>query len=243
MTGIVMMTSDVGEYDKRMVLLTRERGKITAFAHGVKRSKSMLSGGCRIFTFGTFELFEGKDAYKVIRIEVNKSFDEISQNMENMCYGSYFLELANYYSVENVESTQMLKLIYASLRALLNEKISNRLVRCIYETKVLEINGEYPEMFRCVMCGEKEAVHFSAKHSGLVCNGCMKRTGDAALLDTSTIYAFQYIIASEIEKLYTFVVNENVLKEMEFVLRRYYLLNVNREFKSLEILRTMVPDN
>lgn len=240
LTGVVIKTSDVGEYDKRLVILTRERGRITAFAHGVKRAKSMLSGGSRIFTFATFELYEGKEAYKLVKIDVNKSFDEISDDIENMCYGSYFLELTEYYSSENIESTELVKLIYSSLKALLNENINNRLVKCIFEMKMLQINGEYPQMFQCVSCGNDDSKYFSALHSGLVCSKCMGKFGDAVELNTSTIYSFQYIITAAIEKLFTFIVNEEVLAEMEFIMKRYYLLHVNREFKSLEILNSIL---
>ena len=240
LTGMVIKVSDVSEYDKRLVILTKERGKIVAFAKGAKRPKSTLMAGTRLFAFGEFTLYEGKDSYSLNKVDIENFFTDISNDVDAMCYGCYFLEFADYYSRENVESTETLKLLYQTLRAVLNEKIPNRLIKCIFELKMLAINGEYPNVFECVLCKSKEVKSFSALKSGTICNNCINQISDSVEIETSTVYTMQFIISTSIEKLYTFLVKENVLNEFEFILRRYLNLQIEKEFNSLKILNTIL---
>lgn len=145
-TGMVLMTAPVGEYDRRLVILTRGRGKITAFARGVRRPGNQLMAAAAPFVFGKFLLHEGRDAYTLAGAEVENYFREIAGDMEAACYGSYFLELADYYGRENIDATETLRLLYQSLRALLKPSVPNRLVKPVYELKLMEINGEYREL-------------------------------------------------------------------------------------------------
>lgn len=153
LTGMVLFASPVGEYDKRLVILTRERGKITAFARGAKRNGSTLRAAANPFVFGKFSLSEGRDAYNLYSVEVSAFFEEIARDVERACYASYFAEFASYYGREGIEAGETLLLLYQSLRALLAEKVPNRLVRRIFELKLMMLNGEYTEK-PPVPCGE-----------------------------------------------------------------------------------------
>ena len=60
------------------------------------------------------------------------------------------------------------------------------------------------------------------------------------MVGSSTLYTLQYIFSSKVEKLYTFAVKEEVLLELENLIRNYLNVYVGRNFKSLEILETIV---
>lgn len=145
LTGMVLISAPSGDYDRRLVLLTRERGRITAFSHGARRPGNPLMAASRPFSFGEFSLYEGRSAYNLQAARITNYFDGLSADMECTCYGSYFLEMADYFSQENMDGTDMLKLVYQSLRALQTPALPNRLVRRIFELKSMVINGEYTQ--------------------------------------------------------------------------------------------------
>lgn len=241
LTGMVLLTTPIGEYDKRVVLLTKERGKIAAFARGARRPNNPLSGATEPFSFGSFSLYEGRTSYTMVSASISNYFAELRMDVEGACYGFYFMDIANYYAREANDETELLKLLYQTLRALAKKSIPDRLIRYIYELKAITINGEGPDVFHCVICRKStEGSFFSPLKGGLVCDGCRPHSVDCLPMDPSTLYALQYIETSSIEKLYTFAVSEKVLGELGAIMKRYMEIYVDRHFKSLDILEQMI---
>lgn len=236
LNGMILSAMPVGDYDKRLVALTSERGKITMFARGAKRPNSSLLAATNPFVFGEFELFEGKSAYNVCKISVKNYFRELTENLEIAYYGFYFLELADYYAVENMEAKDMCNLLYVSLRALTKPVLQNRLVRRIYELRMLLLGGEYPNLFSCVSCGAKDGLNtFHVRRGGMLCSACGAVYGGIPV-DASTRYTMQYIISAPPERLYSFQVTEEVLSVLERVMNAYMDCYIDRKFYSLEFL-------
>lgn len=236
LTGMVLSTMPIGEYDKRITLLTRERGKITAFARGARRPNSSLLAASAPFAFGEFEVYEGRSSYTVVKAEISNYFRELTTNLEHTYYGFYFLEMADYFTQENNDEQETLKLLYVSIKALESPSLPNRLVRCIYELKLLVINGMYPNVFSCQNCGNKEKLtEFSVARAGMLCEDCAKDEHGIHLMD-SVLYTMQYIISAELKKLYTFTVSEAVLQQLEEILKAYYKKYIAHTFQSEQFL-------
>ena len=205
-TGMVLEATPVNDYDRRIVILTREFGKITAFSRGARRPNSKMLAVTNPFTFGSFKLYEGKNAYNLIDADISYYFEELRTDFEGAYLGMYFLEYASYYTRENNDDTMMLKLLFQSVRAIVKPNIDNRLVRAVYEIKAVQVNGEYPGLPK-----EKDFL-------------------------AATVKAVDHIVNSNIEQLYTFAVNEEVLSELLYLGDLYRKRVVDRQFKSLETL-------
>lgn len=236
-TGMVLSATPIGDYDKRMVILTKEKGKISAFAKGARRQNSPLMGVTNPFSFGEFQLYEGRTSHNVMQANISNYFMELSTDFEGAYYGFYFMEIADYYTREYNDEREMLKLLYQTMRALTSGKIRRELVRYIFELKALVINGEAPEVFRCANCGvdDREMV-FSNLNHGMICKECQGIAPDAIAVGSSTLYTLQYIVSSTVEKLYTFTVSDEVLGELRRIMKKYMASHVDKTFKSLEIL-------
>mgnify|MGYP004443619207 FL=1 len=254
--GVVLSAMPIGEYDKRIVLLTRERGKISAFAQGARKLNCPYMAAANPFAFGTFTLREGKNSYNISQVSLKHHFVELAKMQPGVYYGYYFLEIADYFGREGTDELEMVNLLYVTARALLNPKLDDRLIRCVFELRSMAIQGMMPQVFSCLQCEkdameQRESFFFTQKGHGILCEDCLQKlSGDirsgqnqdqdllyeAVRITPSALYTLQYILQVPLEKLYSFTLTEEVLRETEGIVHSYIRRNTDRKFKSLQIL-------
>lgn len=207
--GMVIATFPQGEYDRRITLLTRECGKITAFVKGAKRQGSRFCGTTDMFAFGTFELYVGKNSYTLQSAEISNFFEYLREDLEASVYAQYFAECIDFYTREGNDESIPLLLLYRALQALKKDNISNPLVRAVFEIKLF--------------CVEGELVPFEK----------------AGVFSPAVYNVMEHIKTCTIEKLYNVTMDETVLEEIKKIASYERKHLIDRNIKSLDILQTL----
>lgn len=205
-TGIVIKTEPISEYDKRVVILTKEKGKISAFAKGCRKPGNRLMAAANPFSFGEFRLYAGKNSYNIMEVNIKNYFDALRRDFDGAYMGMYFLEVADYYTRENLDALELMRLLYQSLRALESGKYKHEFVRMVFEIKSIVINGEFPGV------------------------------PDNKTYLEDTVFAISYIEKSAIEKLYSFEVSDKVQEELIQIAKIFCNRFHDKRFASLDII-------
>lgn len=237
LSGIVLSSMPIGENDRRIVILTKERGKISAFARGARRPKSQLVAASNPFCLGTFLAFEGRDSYTIHSARITDYFPGVTGDIERVWYGFLMLEIAEFFALENADESVRLSLLYRGLKALSSERFNPELVRIIYQAKTTAIEGVYPDVFSCQVCGRKNSLsHFSFDGRGAVCQACAGKSVHSQPISQSAMYTLQFIFNTPPGKLFTFELKDETLQELNFFVSRYFRMIFDHEFKSEEFL-------
>ncbi len=209
-TGMVIGVFPQGEMDRRITLLTREAGKITAFVKGARRQGSRFCATTDLFAFGTFDLYVGKTSLNVQNVEVLNYFEFLRTDLEAACYGMYFSELSEFYALENNDESVLLLLLYRALQGLKSEKLSNDFVRSVFEIKLFMIEGEFIPI---------------------------ERLGS---FSDSVYSCIDYLFNATIEKLYNFKAEASLKEALKEIAIKERNRLVDKHLQSLDVLETML---
>ena len=235
-TGIILSVYPVGENDRRLTILTKERGKLQVFARGSRRPKHPLFGVTQPLIYCEFMVTDTRNYTYLNSAECKDYFHFLKDNLEDIYYSSYFAEVAEYFTMEGQDERNILNLLFVTFLAMKKKLIPLSLIRRIYELKILQFAGFGLQCFQCVHCGNDEnLIRISFEDGGMLCSTCAAK-GQGREVSSSVLYVLQYVSSVPLNQLYSFGLKETIEKEFEWVANRYFTVHVEHKFKAAEML-------
>ncbi|MEI6667270.1 MAG: DNA repair protein RecO [Acidobacteriota bacterium] len=244
--AIILRTYKLGEVDRIVVFLTRDRGKRRGVAHGARRMRSRFGGALEPMTRVGVTYFE-KESRDLVSLNYAEAISSplMSAGGEGLGYAGYFAELIDECAQEADPNETLYRLGSAMVDALVAGTPVEPLAR-YFEYWLLRLQGVYPSVLACAACGAAlgrdgatAAVLMPGDHQYL-CAGCARTTaGSAVALSGESVAFLRAAGTMPPGRIAAAVVSERALRELEIVHRSLIATHLEKELKSVRVLREM----
>ncbi len=188
--GIILKESPLGENGKLLTIFTRDYGKVTAAAKGVKKPGSSLVHISQLFSYSKLELYKGNSSlFTLTGGELIDEFSGLGASYERLEVAGFISKILLKVIQEDLPEEDILRLLLNSLYLLSKGKREPEFIRCVFSLKLLQYEGIVPEINAIEILWNKRLLNGSK-------------------------YSLEHIFDSEIESLFSFNVSDDVLDEL-----------------------------
>lgn len=239
--GIITREIKYGDSSRILTVITRELGKISVLAGGVRSNKSGLLATTQLFSHVSFQLFKGreKSLYKINSGDILTSFAPIRESLERMAYASYFCDIANDIIQENAPEPEEMNLLLNTLYMLQKGSLPYTQIKGVFEFRTLALQGLLPDLSLCVSCGQAGTAFFEPLTGSAYCKGCGTKHAHPGMIHTgdAVLNAISYVSLAESKKIFSFSLPEASLTYFsslgEYCIEAY----LEKHFKTLDYLK------
>jgi len=235
--GLILKSSQTGEQDRLVTILTRDLGVVRAFAHGAAKAKGRSASATETLCYSTFTLSENKGTYSVSEATPVELFFELRSDIERVSLAQYFCEVAMSLAVEGEESSSFLRLILNSLYLLAKGLRDVRFIKAVFELRIMTLSGFMPDTESCCECGETQIARplFDINGGVIRCDGC----GGGFAITNGVLGAMRHICTAEESRIFSFELGEESLQILSDVAERYLLSQCDRSFTALDFYKNL----
>jgi DNA repair protein RecO (recombination protein O) len=142
--GIVIGRRNFGEADRILSIYTKDHGRISLIAKGIRRPKSRKRGHVEVFSLVKFQANSGHGIDLMTEADISDDFKEIRASLPRITLAYYFMEVVGKITHEGEKNEELFNLIRSSLNKLKSEK-KLKDMRMAFILKLLTILGYWPE--------------------------------------------------------------------------------------------------
>ena len=240
--GLVLRRTEYNDRDCLLTILTREHGKLTAKARGVRRKNSPLTAQCQLLAFAEFTLFEYKGMYTVNEAVTIELFPQLRRDIVKLSLATYFAQAAETVSQEDLPTPELQSLVLNCMFALAKLNEPEEKVKAVFELRCACITGYFPDLIGCFSCGNENPDYFNLSEGRLECGECtgLDVTGIRMPVNSGILDAMRYIAYCSPKKLFSFAIGRENLEQLASITEAYLTTQLERGFPTLDFYKSLL---
>lgn len=187
--ALVLSTVDYGEADRLVTLLTREHGKLTAFAAGARKSKRRFAGALEPYMRLRVQLVETRGStVRLDSADIVAGYYAAREDLALIARALYAVELCRELTRDHEPHPELFLLLEEYLTRL-DSREAGPTSLLAFELSALAQAGLMPRFDSCSLCGGPpgERPRFDQAHGGAVCEACSGRARDAVAISPALL--------------------------------------------------------
>ena len=239
--GIVLRVTDYNDRDALLTVLSRNHGKLTVKARGLRRKNSPLIAPCQLLAYGEFTLFEYKGQYTINEAHSIELFQGLRRDLQKLSLGTYFAQVADVLSQEDLPNPELQSLLLNCLFALSKLSEPEVKIKAVFELRGASLAGYMPDLFGCHVCGSQNPDKFDISEGMLECTRCRNPGGGIRMPVTPAVLeAMRYICLCEPKKLLNFNIGPENLIKLSNLSEAYLTTQLERGFTTLDFYKSLL---
>lgn len=239
--GIVLRVTDYNDRDALLTVLSRNHGKFTVKARGLRRKNSPLIAPCQLLAYGEFTLFEYRGQYTVNEAHSIELFQNLRYDLTKLSLGTYFAQVTEVLSQEDMPTPELQSLLLNCLHALSKLDLPEDKIKAVFELRAACLAGYTPDLFGCHICGSQTPQRFDLSAGQLECIGC--RSGGSGIrmpVTLGILEAMRYICLCDPKKLFSFQIGEDSMQQLSALSEAYLTTQLERGFSALDFYKSLM---
>ncbi len=242
-TGIVLSAAPMGDKDLRVVLLSREGGRLSILAKGALSPKSKWRSVAQPFCCGSYVLSRGKTFWYIKEAELGDSLYELRTDLDRFAWASLMMEVAADFSVEGEENRALVNLLVRGLLAMARENADPQSAASAFLFRLLSDSGYRADLSACPFCGTaydgEGAWGFLPENGSLVCPACEPSHPAGYLLSRGAAEALRYVQDAPENAVFAALPGEEERTETRRAVLAYLQYHTGERYRSLEFLESL----
>lgn len=239
--GIVLRAIEYKDTDKLLTVLTRDLGKVTLKARGVKSKNSKLRAAAQILSFSEFTVREYQGRYVITEAVSKELFPELQSDLTLLSLASYFVQVCDMVAQEADPMPELLSLLLNALYALSKLQLPQAMVKAVFELRTACIAGFLPDLRACAICGREDPDRFNITQGVLQCATCRSEDVNGIRMPVSVgvLNAMRFICSAEPKRLFSFRLSEASCQDLSQITESFLSMRLERGFSALDFYKSL----